>query len=132
MHKIEEGQTAFAYVFEGEGLFAPGSGLIGSPHLIVFGDGDAVEITTRNKPVRFLLVSGKPLGEPIARYGPFVMNTQDEIRQALEDLRNGTFVWQKKETPLKKNVRHKKLPDARLSTDSTQSDFRIQSLFNHV
>ncbi len=42
---------------------------------------------------RFLLVSGKPLGEPIARYGPFVMNTAGEIQQALEDLRNGTFVW---------------------------------------
>ncbi|MGD8474968.1 MAG: pirin-like C-terminal cupin domain-containing protein, partial [Anaerolineae bacterium] len=41
---------------------------------------------------RFLLVSGKPLGEPVARYGPFVMNTKEEIRQALEDLRNGTFV----------------------------------------
>ena len=43
-------------------------------------------------PVRFLLVSGKPLNEPIARYGPFVMNTREEIEQALEDLRNGTFV----------------------------------------
>jgi redox-sensitive bicupin YhaK (pirin superfamily) len=42
--------------------------------------------------VRFLLISGKPLNEPIARYGPFVMNTQDEIIQALQDLRNGTFV----------------------------------------
>jgi redox-sensitive bicupin YhaK (pirin superfamily) len=42
--------------------------------------------------VRFLLISGKPLKEPIARYGPFVMNTQDEIQQALKDLKNGTFV----------------------------------------
>ena len=42
---------------------------------------------------RFLLVSGAPLGEPIARYGPFVMNTREEIQKALQDLRDGTFVW---------------------------------------
>jgi hypothetical protein len=45
------------------------------------------------QPVRFLLVSGKPLGEPIARYGPFVMNTREEIEQALRDLRDGSFVY---------------------------------------
>ncbi|MFN2220089.1 MAG: pirin-like C-terminal cupin domain-containing protein, partial [Anaerolineae bacterium] len=56
-------------------------------------DGDYVEIRTADQPARFLLVSGEPLGEPIARYGPFVMNTKEEIRQALRDLQNGTFVY---------------------------------------
>jgi len=59
---------------------------------VIFGDGDYIQAGAANEPVRFLLVSGKPLNEPIARYGPFVMNTQEEIQQALEDLRNGTFV----------------------------------------
>jgi Pirin-related protein len=58
----------------------------------VFGDGDEVVVRAGEGGVRFLLVSGKPLGEPIARYGPFVMNTREEIMKALEDLRNGTFV----------------------------------------
>jgi redox-sensitive bicupin YhaK (pirin superfamily) len=60
--------------------------------LVVFDDGDHIEVRTTNHPVRFLLVSGKPLNEPIARYGPFVMNTREEIEQALRDLREGTFV----------------------------------------
>jgi redox-sensitive bicupin YhaK (pirin superfamily) len=63
----------------------------------VFGDGDAVTVRTGDAPVRFLLISGKPLNEPIARYGPFVMNTKEEIDQALEDLRNGTFVRKRPE-----------------------------------
>lgn len=93
-HPVEKGHTAFAYVFEGQGLFG-GNGTekaINHPRLVVFGDGDQVAAKTTDQHVRFLLVSGKPLNEPIARYGPFVMNTQQEIQQALEDLRNGTFV----------------------------------------
>lgn len=93
---VEQGHAAFAYVFEGEGLFgvAPGEeGItVGHPRLVVFGDGDNIEVRTAGQPVRFLLVSGKPLYEPIARYGPFVMNTVEEIQQALQDLRDGTFV----------------------------------------
>ena len=58
----------------------------------MFDDGDHVKVVTAGQPVRFLLVSGKPLYEPIARYGPFVMNTREEIEQALRDLRDGTFV----------------------------------------
>ena len=93
-HPIARGHTAFAYVFEGEGKFesAENAKPIASPHLVVFGDGDQVDVSTTLKPVRFLLVSGKPLYEPIARYGPFVMNTREEIMQALKDLQNGTFV----------------------------------------
>lgn len=87
---VTKGHNALAYVFEGEGMF--GDNVILSPKLVVFGDGDVVEARTGKTPVRFLLVSGKPLNEPIARYGPFVMNTREEIEQALEDLRNGTFM----------------------------------------
>jgi redox-sensitive bicupin YhaK (pirin superfamily) len=90
---INRGHTAFAYVFEGEAKFAENGGMISHPRLVVWGDGDYIEVTTAEDPVRFLLVSGKPLHEPIARYGPFVMNTREEIEQALLDLRQGTFVW---------------------------------------
>ncbi|HEY7316437.1 MAG TPA: pirin family protein [Candidatus Binatia bacterium] len=92
---IPGGNTAFAYVFEGEAQFANGDAektLVRSPRLVVWGDGDFVEIATGEHPARFLLVSGKPLHEPIARYGPFVMNTREEIEQTLRDLRQGTFV----------------------------------------
>ena len=61
--------------------------------VVVYGDGDTVEVRTGGQAARFLLVSGRPLNEPIARGGPFVMNTRAEIEQALRDLHNGTFVW---------------------------------------
>jgi redox-sensitive bicupin YhaK (pirin superfamily) len=54
--------------------------------------GSAVRITTTDQPVRFMFVSGKPLGEPVAWYGPIVMNTQDELKVAFEEFQNGTFV----------------------------------------
>jgi len=95
-HPVERGHTAFAYVFEGRGLFGSGEYAAGNPvsqpGLVIFDDGDYIQAGAATEPVRFLLVSGKPLNEPIARYGPFVMNTQEEIQQALDDLRNGTFV----------------------------------------
>lgn len=93
---VERRHNGFAYVFEGEGLFggAGGSGgeKVQSPRLVVFDDGDVVEVRTSTEAVRFLLVSGRPLYEPIARYGPFVMNTREEIEQTLRELRDGTFV----------------------------------------
>lgn len=93
--RVERGHTAFAYVFEGRAVF-PGPGreevAVSHPRLVVLGDGDEIHVKTVAEPARFLLVSGKPLGEPIARYGPFVMNTRAEIEEALEDLRRGTFV----------------------------------------
>jgi redox-sensitive bicupin YhaK (pirin superfamily) len=95
-HSIERGHTAFAYVFEGEGTFGitdeETGETVSSPKLVVLGDGDTIQVRTTTQAVRFLLVLGKPLHEPIARYGPFVMNTREEIEQALRDLRNGTFV----------------------------------------
>ena len=95
-HPVKQGHAAFAYVFEGGGSFnitsEENGGTISQPRLVVFGDGDYVKANTANQTVLFLLISGKPLNEPIARYGPFVMNTQAEIEQALADLKNGTFV----------------------------------------
>ncbi|MDH4135872.1 MAG: pirin family protein [Anaerolineae bacterium] len=93
---IERGHSAFAYVFEGEGTFGMtgegGGKTVSHPKLVVFDDGDYVKVHVAKQSVRFLLVSGKPLYEPIVRYGPFVMNTREEIEQALRDLQNGTFV----------------------------------------
>jgi redox-sensitive bicupin YhaK (pirin superfamily) len=104
------GHTVFAYVIGGKAVFnhqedpfsyeAEGGTyfdqerdpLIGDRHLVVFADGDAVVIRADAEPVRFLLVSGKPIGEPIAWRGPIVMNTQDELRVAFEELDRGTFV----------------------------------------
>ena len=95
-HPIPRGHTAFAYVFAGEGNFGisdDGDGKqVNAPHLVVFDDGDQIQVSASENGVRFLLISGKPLNEPIARYGPFVMNTEEEIEQALLDLRRGTFV----------------------------------------
>jgi redox-sensitive bicupin YhaK (pirin superfamily) len=95
-HPIPKGHAAFAYVFEGEGLFGVNrdgeSEQVAAPHLVVFDDGDQVGIKALQNGVRFLLISGKPLNEPVARYGPFVMNTEEEIEEALRDLRRGTFV----------------------------------------
>jgi redox-sensitive bicupin YhaK (pirin superfamily) len=95
-HPVEKEHTAFAYVFEGRGFFGSDENAqqssVSQPGLVVLGDGDYIQAGAANEPVRFLLISGKPLNEPIARYGPFVMNTQEEIQQALKDLKNGTFV----------------------------------------
>jgi redox-sensitive bicupin YhaK (pirin superfamily) len=101
---VPRGHTAFAYVFAGEASFGVGCDLgyrgdldgelAAAPSLVVFGDGDEIRVQSSAAAARFLLVSGQPLAEPIARYGPFVMNTREEIEQALRDLREGTFVYQ--------------------------------------
>ncbi|MFN2166643.1 MAG: pirin family protein, partial [Anaerolineae bacterium] len=94
-HPVSRGHSSFAYLYQGVGLFVTEDGkekAAAHPRLAVFGDGDRVEVRATEQGARLLLVSGKPLGEPIARYGPFVMNTKEEIRQALIDLQNGTFV----------------------------------------
>jgi redox-sensitive bicupin YhaK (pirin superfamily) len=92
---VPRGHTALAYVFEGEvalGGGPDGEGRVAATRLAVLGDGDVVRARTGERPGRFLLLSGKPLGEPVARYGPFVMNTEEEIRQTLRELRDGSFV----------------------------------------
>lgn len=95
---ILKGHTAFAYIFEGEAGFvedeAETSKWIPQTKLVVLEDGDLVKIVTGEEAARLLLISAKPLGEPIARYGPFVMNTKAEIEQVLLDLKRGTFIWQ--------------------------------------
>jgi quercetin 2,3-dioxygenase len=93
---LDPAHTAFAYVFEGSARFSVDGKreaiVIDPPRLLVFGAGDSINMMTTEHSVRFLLVSGKPLDEPVARYGPFVMNTKEEIEQALVDLQRGTFV----------------------------------------
>jgi redox-sensitive bicupin YhaK (pirin superfamily) len=107
---IETTRNAFAYVFGGSGKFCNASGPLAVPtegikwldtsppaeadnrSLVVFDRGDELEVQAGEDGVRFLLVSGKPLQEPVAWYGPIVMNTQEELRQAFEDLEKGTFL----------------------------------------
>ena len=91
-HPVERGHSAFSYVIQGGGTFGKEGVHASEPRLIVWKEGDYVEVCTNSQPVRFLLISSKPLLEPIVRYGPFVMNTQEEIEQVLKDLREGTFV----------------------------------------
>jgi hypothetical protein len=85
-----EGHTVVAYVFEGEGVFSGET--VASVMMVKYKDGDHIQVKTENSPVRFMLMAGAPFKEPIVPYGPFVMNTEEEIHQALADLRAGTFV----------------------------------------
>jgi hypothetical protein len=87
---IPAGYTTLAYVFEGAGKF--GEQAVKSVSMVVFEDGDRVSAHAGENGMRFMLIAGKPFKEPIAPYGPFVMNTMDEIRQTLADLRSGNFV----------------------------------------
>ncbi len=82
--------TVLVYVFSGEGTF--GAEVVSSPSMLLLGSGDLVSATSTSQPLRFMLMAGVPFREPVAPYGPFVMNTRSEIEQALQDLRNGTFV----------------------------------------
>jgi redox-sensitive bicupin YhaK (pirin superfamily) len=91
-HPTNADHTVFAYVFDGEGVFDGAEGAYGDGSLVLYGPGSQIEVRTGNRPVRFLLVSGKPLKEPIAWYGPIVMNTQQEIRTAFREFEEGTFV----------------------------------------
>ncbi len=109
--KVDTYRRAFAYVFDGDGRFADASrpqgvllekevmgeevnirDLSGNRTLIRFGTGDEVTVQAGERGIRFLLISGAPLEEPVAWHGPIVMNTKEEIRQAMADLRNGTFI----------------------------------------
>ncbi len=107
---VETTRHAFAYVFAGSGSFrdasAPqavrneladqagvaDSGLVGNRSLVLFDRGDEVVVQAGDEGIRFLLVSGKPIDEPVAWYGPIVMNTEEELRQAYAELRAGTFI----------------------------------------
>jgi quercetin 2,3-dioxygenase len=91
---VQAGHTAFAYVDQGRIEFGMGDSLqtIDGPALVVFGDGDFVRARGGGKGGRFLLAAARPLSEPVARYGPFVMNTREEIEQTLDELRSGRFI----------------------------------------
>jgi len=109
--KIDTYRRAFAYVFQGAGAFADASApsgvllekevageevnirdMSGDRTLIRFGTGDEVTVQAGEEGVRFLLISGAPIEEPVAWHGPIVMNTRAEIQQAMRDLNNGTFI----------------------------------------
>jgi redox-sensitive bicupin YhaK (pirin superfamily) len=108
---VETYRQAFAYIFEGSGTFAGASepfgvlhekeidgeellvrSQVGNRSLVVFDSGDEVSVQAGEQGIRFLLVSGRPIKEPVAWHGPIVMNTQAEIRQAVAELGNGTFI----------------------------------------
>ncbi|WP_298675245.1 pirin family protein [uncultured Lentibacter sp.] len=108
---VDTYRRAFAYVFQGSGAFADASApsgvllekevmgeevnirdMSGNRTLIRFGTGDEITVQAGEDGIRFLLVSGAPLQEPVAWHGPIVMNTRAEIQQAMSDLRNGTFI----------------------------------------
>jgi len=95
----------FAYVIEGQGYFGlqteksedsgqdlEASDMISNETLVLYSDGDQVVVSTRKDAVRFLLISGKPIREPVAWQGPIVMNTQEELRLAFEEYQAGTFI----------------------------------------
>jgi len=90
-YPVPRGHQVLAYVFEGTGRFGAEAELVPAVHLVVFDEGEQVEVSSEQG-VRFMLMAGAPFREPIAPYGPFVMNTDAEIRQALSELRNGTFI----------------------------------------
>ena len=87
---IPSGHTALAYVFEGEGVFSGET--VESVKMLKFADGDCITVRTENSHVRFMLIAGAPFKEAIVPYGPFVMNTIEEIQDTLKELRNGTFI----------------------------------------
>ncbi|MCC6499907.1 MAG: pirin family protein [Anaerolineales bacterium] len=87
---IPSGHTALAYVFDGEGVFSGET--VNAIRLLKFSDGDHISVKTENDTVRFMLIAGAPFKEPIVPYGPFVMNTLEEIQETLKELRNGTFI----------------------------------------
>ena len=86
---LPPGHTAFAYVFQGQATIS--NDKVELDHLAVLSDGDQVRMSSADGG-RLILVAGKPFGEPVARYGPFVMNTTDEIRQAIYDYQQGNFI----------------------------------------
>jgi hypothetical protein len=108
--KVETTRNAFAYVFAGSGTFRDSSGPqavltesavdskatptydVNNHSLVLFDRGDEIVVQSGKEGIRFLLVSGKPIEEPVAWYGPIVMNTQEQLRQAMSELESGTFI----------------------------------------
>jgi redox-sensitive bicupin YhaK (pirin superfamily) len=113
-HAVKRGYTAFAYLLAGRAAFCSESNpfryetemvsyfefqrspLLGSESLVLFTDGDQLTVSTEDDPARFLLISGRPIGEPVAWYGPIVMNTRAELETAFEEYDRGTFIKYKR------------------------------------
>ncbi|UCG11350.1 MAG: pirin family protein [Deltaproteobacteria bacterium] len=113
VHPVKAEHTVFAYIVGGQGFFCEEKNpftyevqgvnyfdiqrdpSVGKENLLLFDDGAQVMVSTENDPVRFLLLSGKPIGEPVAWYGPIVMNTQEELEIAFDEYRKGTFIKDK-------------------------------------
>jgi redox-sensitive bicupin YhaK (pirin superfamily) len=92
-HAVAEPHTLFAYVMEGEGFSDPEKQVQLTPEqLILFGRGEHVTVTAQHNTLRFLLISGNPIGEPVAWGGPIVMNTKEELNLAFQEYREGTFI----------------------------------------
>ena len=95
-HAIDNMHNVFAYVIEGEAFFDPSQEeIVDEENLVIFREGDEVIVNTKDSPTRFLLISGKPIGEPVAWRGPIVMNTEEELRLAFSEYNNGTFIKHK-------------------------------------
>ena len=96
VHQVPRGYTVFAYTIEGQAAFgaqpAAAGALTDPESLVIYGDGDEIRVSTAAEGVRFLLLSGKPIGEPVAWYGPIVMNTQEELETAFQEYQQGTFL----------------------------------------
>jgi redox-sensitive bicupin YhaK (pirin superfamily) len=113
-HPVRHGYNAFAYVIQGEGYFDQNrdsyahevigtnyfdfkrSCLCDNGTIVLYDEGDEVSVTAGGNGVRFLLASGRPIGEPVAWYGPIVMNTQEELKIAFEEYQSGSFIKHKK------------------------------------
>ncbi len=94
-HLLPGGHTAFTYILSGEASFdESGKGYRRETILLFQREGDLIKVETRQEPVRFVLASGKPLGEPVAWGGPIVMNSKEELQQAFEEYEKGTFIKQ--------------------------------------
>lgn len=89
-HSLPAHHTAFVYAIEGQGVSQQTR--LGAGNLALYGEGDLLVIQAGAEPLRFLLIAGKPIGEPVAWYGPIVMNTQEELQLAFDEYRNGTFL----------------------------------------
>lgn len=109
-HPTKPGHTVFAYVIDGQGYFCKEKNpftyemegknyfdiqrtpFVSDRTIVLFGEGEEIAVSTEKQKVRFLLISGRPIGEPVAWYGPIVMNTQEELQAAFEEYRQGTFI----------------------------------------
>ena len=96
-HFIKEGHKVFAYVLSGNAYFDKDMDkLTDNEHVVIYNDGENISVTTKENAVRFLLISGQSINEPIAWHGPIVMNTKEELSIAFEEYNNGTFIKSKK------------------------------------